>query len=99
MKARLVIGALIISCVLTSVLSGCSRNGGESESVYSEDSTNTSDSSDIIGNIDDSSDLSDNPDYEDFSIKKFEKAIDSEGMNLDDTVQAGDLFPWAMDND
>lgn len=99
MKARLVIGTLVILCVLSSVLSGCTRNGGESESIYSEDSSNASNSSDIIGNIDDSSDSSNSSDYGDCSVKTFSKIIDSEGTVLENTEQVRDLFLLSMDND
>lgn len=98
MKARLVIGALAILCVLSSVLSGCSHNGGESESIYSEDSSNALNCSDIIGNTSDSSDSSNSSDYGDCSIKASEKVIDSEGIAFGNANEMRDLYMTGMDN-
>ena len=95
MKARLVIGALVTLCVLSSVLLGCARSN-KPESVDSDITENNESNPDSSST--DSSDSSNDPDYEDCPIKKFEKTIDSDGINLNDTMQTGDIFPMALDN-
>lgn len=98
MKTKFVIKAFTALCILSLVLSGCSLNGGESESIYSEDSSNTPDDSNIIGNSGNDSENIGTIDYGSLSIKKFEKTVDSEGINLTDMVGDKNLYPFAMDN-